>query len=179
MAAKSFRCRLITPVAQVLDEQVVSAVIPAWDGLMGFLPDRAPIVAKLGLGELSLEFADSKGKGGSRSFLVEDGRVVSVGPAPGAGFLGVDYEPFFVQNPGQIPDNVTTAVGAPRYNRRLGLLDQLEDDFAGRGGKVVVDNHRRLYGKAAKLVRSESVKAFVRTDSPGATPNARSAVCKA
>lgn len=73
MAAKSFRCRLITPVAQVLDEQVVSAVIPAWDGLMGFLPDRAPIVAKLGLGELSLEFADSKGKGGSRSFLVEDG----------------------------------------------------------------------------------------------------------
>lgn len=74
MAAKSFRCRLITPIAQVLDEQVISAVIPAWDGLMGFLPDRAPIVAKLGLGELSLHFADSgKGKGGSRSFLVEDG----------------------------------------------------------------------------------------------------------
>jgi len=65
---------LITPVAQVLDEQVTSAVLPAWDGLMGFLPDRAPIVAKLGLGELSLRFADSsKGKGGSRSFLVEDG----------------------------------------------------------------------------------------------------------
>lgn len=72
--ARSFRCRLITPVAQVLDEQAVSAVIPAWDGLMGVLPNRAPIVAKLGLGELSIKFADSdKGKGGSRSFLVEDG----------------------------------------------------------------------------------------------------------
>lgn len=74
LAAKSFRCRLITPIAQVLDEQVTSAVIPAWDGLMGFLPDRAPIVAKLGLGELNLVFADTgKGKAGSRSFLVEDG----------------------------------------------------------------------------------------------------------
>lgn len=79
MAAKSFRCRLITPVAQVLDEQVTSAVIPAWDGLFGVLPNRAPIVAKLGLGELTLDFADSgKGKGGSRSFLVEDGFVQMV-----------------------------------------------------------------------------------------------------
>ncbi len=79
MAAKSFRCRLITPVAQVLDEQVTSAVVPAWDGLFGVLPDRAPIVAKLGLGELTLRFADSsKGRGGDRSFLVEDGFVQMV-----------------------------------------------------------------------------------------------------
>ncbi|MBX3375759.1 MAG: F0F1 ATP synthase subunit epsilon [Phycisphaeraceae bacterium] len=77
--ARSFRCRLITPVAQVLDEQAVSAVVPAWDGLFGVLPNRAPIVAKLGLGELQIKFADSdKGKGGSRSFLVEDGFVQMV-----------------------------------------------------------------------------------------------------
>ena len=79
MAAKSFRCRLITPVAQVLDEQVTSAIIPAWDGLFGVLPNRAPIVAKLGLGELTLDFADGgKGRGGRRSFLVEDGFVQMV-----------------------------------------------------------------------------------------------------
>lgn len=74
MAASSFQCRLITPTAKVLDEPVVYASIPAWDGLMGVLPNRAPIVAKLGLGELRLQFADSgKAAGGSRSFLVEDG----------------------------------------------------------------------------------------------------------
>lgn len=28
-----------------------------WDGLMGFLPGRAPILGKLGIGELKLEFA--------------------------------------------------------------------------------------------------------------------------
>ena len=77
--ARSFRCRLITPVAQVLDEQATSAVVPAWDGLFGVLPNRAPIVAKLGLGELKIQFADGdKGKGGSRSFLVEDGFVQMV-----------------------------------------------------------------------------------------------------
>jgi F-type H+-transporting ATPase subunit epsilon len=70
--AKTFRCRLITPTAQVLDEQVTYASVPAWDGLFGVLPDRAPIVAKLGLGELRLDY---DGKGASKSFLVEDGFV--------------------------------------------------------------------------------------------------------
>lgn len=74
MAEKSFRCRLITPEAQVMDGPVTAAVIPCWDGQMGILPDRAPIVALLGLGELRLDFPDtSSGKGGSRSYLVEGG----------------------------------------------------------------------------------------------------------
>ena len=77
MADKSFRCRLITPAAQVLDEQATSAVIPAWDGLFGVLPDRAPIVAKLGLGELTLDLGEGR-KGNRKSFLVEDGFVQMV-----------------------------------------------------------------------------------------------------
>jgi uncharacterized protein (DUF1501 family) len=51
-------------------------------------------------------------------------------------------------------------VAAKRYSRRLGLLDKLEDDFAGRGGQTVVDNHRRLYQKASKMALSSSVSAF-------------------
>jgi F-type H+-transporting ATPase subunit epsilon len=77
--AKTFRCRLITPAAQVLDEQVTYASVPAWDGLFGVLPGRAPIVATLGLGELRLQFPDASGAaGGERSFLVEDGFVQMV-----------------------------------------------------------------------------------------------------
>ncbi|GAB4150054.1 MAG: DUF1501 domain-containing protein [Planctomycetaceae bacterium] len=86
--------------------------------------------------------------------------VVGIGRSQGAGFLGVDYEPFMVSNPGQLPNNVATTVTEPRYHRRLGLLDQLEDDFAKRGGKTVVNNHRRIYGKASKMVLSKDVKAF-------------------
>ena len=92
--------------------------------------------------------------------------VVSVGQTIGSGFLGVDYEPFVVDNPGQLPRNIQAPVATNRYSRRLGLFDKLEDDFAGRGGQVVVDSHRRLYQKASKMVMSSSVSAFDITQEP-------------
>jgi F-type H+-transporting ATPase subunit epsilon len=74
LAEKTFRCRLITPDAQVMDSAVTAAVLPSWDGQMGFLPSRAPIVTRLGIGELRLDFPDTpQAKGGSRSYLVEGG----------------------------------------------------------------------------------------------------------
>lgn len=69
MAKESFRCRLITPEARVLDEDVTYVSLPLWDGLAGILPNRAPFVAKLGLGELTMDFPE----GGRRSYLLEDG----------------------------------------------------------------------------------------------------------
>jgi len=86
--------------------------------------------------------------------------VVSVGSTQGAGFLGVNYEPFVVRDPGQMPQNTETTVETSRYTRRLGLLDQLEDEFAGRGGEVVVENHRELYGKTSRMVLSSDLSAF-------------------
>ena len=74
MAKKSFRCKLVTPTAALVDEPLTYASVPLWDGLMGFQPGRAPILARLGLGELRLDFADtSMGEGGSRAYLIEGG----------------------------------------------------------------------------------------------------------
>lgn len=92
--------------------------------------------------------------------------VVSVGPTEGAGFLGVDYEPFVVQNPGQMPQNVTSPVGTQRLERRLALFDRLESNFAARGGQTVVENQRQLYGKATGLVLSPETRAFDISDEP-------------
>lgn len=79
MTNSTFRCRLITREALVLDEAATAAVLPAWDGLMGVLPGRAPLVAQLGSGELRLDFPDSgSAKGGSRAFFVDDGFVQMV-----------------------------------------------------------------------------------------------------
>jgi hypothetical protein len=86
--------------------------------------------------------------------------VVSVGRTQGAGFLGVNYEPFNVDNPGTMPQNVTTTVPSSRYRRRLGLLDRLEGEFESRGGGVVVRNHRELYGKTSNMVLSSDLSAF-------------------
>ncbi|MBX3381384.1 MAG: F0F1 ATP synthase subunit epsilon [Phycisphaeraceae bacterium] len=63
--ASTFRCRLVTPAARLFDEPVSSAVVPMWDGLMGFLPGRAPILGKLGIGELKLEFAGNSQAAGN------------------------------------------------------------------------------------------------------------------
>jgi F-type H+-transporting ATPase subunit epsilon len=78
--AKSFRCKLITPEAQVLDAPLSAAVVPVWDGSMGILPGRAAIVAKLGTGELRVDFAPQPAEAGapaaqagSRSFYVDGG----------------------------------------------------------------------------------------------------------
>lgn len=68
------RCKLITPEAALIDEEVVYASVPLWDGLAGVQSGAAPLVAKLGLGELRLDFPDSQGaKGGSRSYYLKDG----------------------------------------------------------------------------------------------------------
>jgi len=92
--------------------------------------------------------------------------VVSVGQTQGAGFLGVQYEPFMVQDPSRMPQNVATGVPTNRYSRRLGLLDRLEDEFADRGGDIVVKNHRDLYSKTSKMVLSSDLKAFDISDEP-------------
>lgn len=73
--AQSFRCKLVTPTAALLDDRVTYANIPAYDGLMGVLANHSPSLIKLGQGELKLDMADDAklGKGGSRSFLVDGG----------------------------------------------------------------------------------------------------------
>ncbi len=75
MAKKTFRCRLVTPSASLLDEPVSYASVPAWDGLIGFLPGRAPILAKLGCGELQVRLESDKGAGEERSYAVDGGVV--------------------------------------------------------------------------------------------------------
>ncbi len=67
--AKTFHCKLITPQAKALDREVTYANVPAWDGLFGVAPGRAPLLYKLGLGPLRLDFPE----GGSRWYLVEGG----------------------------------------------------------------------------------------------------------
>ncbi|OAI56472.1 hypothetical protein AYO47_09000 [Planctomyces sp. SCGC AG-212-M04] len=92
--------------------------------------------------------------------------VVSIGRTEGAGFLGVDYEPFVVENPGDMPRNVRAMVPDQRYTRRLGLREELEKEFASRGAEQVVENQRQLYGKASRMVLSPQVSTFDLKDEP-------------
>ena len=42
----SFRCVVVTPEQQTLDETVTQAILPAHDGLLGILTDRSPLLVK-------------------------------------------------------------------------------------------------------------------------------------
>ncbi|MFP4144751.1 MAG: ATP synthase F1 subunit epsilon [Phycisphaeraceae bacterium] len=64
-----FRCILVTPERQVLDEPVSHVSIPAWDGQIGLKSQRAPLVAKLGFGSLEIELQS----GETRAFFVGGG----------------------------------------------------------------------------------------------------------
>jgi len=87
--------------------------------------------------------------------------IVSIGRgAQSAGFLGVEYEPFVVSRPGEMPDKLRNIVTEERYRRRLNLLGKLEQNFQQSGGRRSVSDHKKLYGKAAGMVLSSAVNAF-------------------
>jgi F-type H+-transporting ATPase subunit epsilon len=65
----SFKCVVVTPEQQVLEETVTQVILPAWDGLIGIETNRAPLLVKLGVGPLRV---DMQGKG-TQYFLIEGG----------------------------------------------------------------------------------------------------------
>jgi F-type H+-transporting ATPase subunit epsilon len=64
----AFKASLITPEAILLDTMVTSAQIPAFDGLVGILDHRAPLIAKLATGVLRLDTS-----AGEQKFVVIGG----------------------------------------------------------------------------------------------------------
>ena len=54
MAEKMFHCSVLTPEVQAFDGDVQSAILPAHDGQIGILFNRAPLLCRLGAGRLRL-----------------------------------------------------------------------------------------------------------------------------
>ena len=87
---------------------------------------------------------------------------------PGAGYVGVDFEPFVISKAGEPPRNLATNVTKDRYRRRLSLVDQLDEQFARGVTESLAENHRQLYRQTAALVTSPQTEAFRLDDEPDA-----------
>lgn len=61
---------VVTPETTLLDEKVTSVRFPLFDGQLGVLPGRFPLVGRLGVGELRLVSGI-----GERSYFVDGGFV--------------------------------------------------------------------------------------------------------
>ncbi len=80
----------------------------------------------------------------------------------GSGFLGMEYAPLVVANPNQMPSNVELPGGvtSDRFQKRLDLMKDLEQDFAQAGAGERVEAHRALYASSAQMVLSPRLQAF-------------------
>lgn len=67
--AKTIKCSVITPEAQIVDTTATAVVIPAHDGLIGILLDRAPLLCEVGEGVLRIDETN----GGQRHINVKGG----------------------------------------------------------------------------------------------------------
>jgi F-type H+-transporting ATPase subunit epsilon len=65
----AFQCVIVTPEAQALDESATQAIVPAWDGQIGILTGRAPLLMKLGMGPLRIDLQG----GCQRKFFIAGG----------------------------------------------------------------------------------------------------------
>src|SRR5438105_14040494 len=51
-AGRTLQCVVVTPERAVLDAKVDFVALPMYDGELGVLPGRAPLIGRLGYGEL-------------------------------------------------------------------------------------------------------------------------------
>lgn len=79
MADGKLQLVLVTPEKTLLDEPADSLKFPLFDGLVGIYPSRAPMVGRLGFGELVINSSS-----GEKSFYIDGGfaqvkgKVVSI-----------------------------------------------------------------------------------------------------
>src|SRR5688572_834794 len=72
MADRTLQCTVVTPERALLDEQADFVALPMYDGELGVLPGRAPLVGRLGFGELRLV------RGGETQRFYVDGGFVQI-----------------------------------------------------------------------------------------------------
>ncbi|HEV3383554.1 MAG TPA: DUF1501 domain-containing protein [Gemmata sp.] len=84
------------------------------------------------------------------------------GPRGGAGFLGMKYAPFNVQNAGSPPENIKAPDGVDDYRmaRRKALFDRVEGGFNTNVSMDAARAHKEVYDKALSLVVSTRKEVF-------------------
>jgi F-type H+-transporting ATPase subunit epsilon len=65
---KTVQCVIVTPERAVLDESVDFVALPMFDGELGVLPGRSPLVGRLGFGEMRTRSGQN-----TRHFYVDGG----------------------------------------------------------------------------------------------------------
>src|SRR6266850_1897653 len=68
LSPRSLQCVVVTPERAVLDEPVDFVALPMYDGELGVLPGRTPLIGRLGYGELRIRNGEQ-----TRRYFVDGG----------------------------------------------------------------------------------------------------------
>jgi hypothetical protein len=93
------------------------------------------------------------------------GRVEQIG----SGFLGLAYEPLVVVDPGKGVENLGSTLEAAHFQRRMALLEHVQDSFQQSHQAESIDAHRTNISRAVGLMQSQVGKAFDLSLEPAAS----------
>jgi F-type H+-transporting ATPase subunit epsilon len=125
--AKTFKCTVVTPQQQLLSLDVAYADVPLWDGQLGILPGRAPILARLGTGVLNLE---TEG-GYTRVFI-------------GGGFAQMKGE--------QLTILAEEAMTADQIDKAAAAAELREAETPSNGSSADMEDHKRKAARARGML---------------------------
>src|SRR5437870_4615751 len=93
---------------------------------------------------------------------------VSIGGTQGAGYLGVEWDPFVMDNPSQGVANIQSPPGIDlrRRDTRLSLLQDLNKEFEEERGDESVAPHRNMFERAKRLMDTAKNHAFDVSEEP-------------
>jgi hypothetical protein len=86
---------------------------------------------------------------------------------PGAGFFPAAQAPLFVSNPENGLKNVKSSVSEDKFQARMNLADELDQDFRSTFQHRNVKAYADMYDDAMAMMKSEDLKAFDLTEEPG------------
>ena len=61
-SVSTFKCAIVTPSEQIMDDDVVEVEFPQWDGQRGILQKAAPFVGQLGTRKLRIRYGQGEDK---------------------------------------------------------------------------------------------------------------------
>lgn len=98
---------------------------------------------------------------GSKRSELEIPAFVSIGGGGSSpGFLGMSHAPFLVDSSGRINNSDMGGLSPDRLQRRLAMLEEVEDNFIKSQRGDSGQSHKDVYGKAVNLMTSKQMDAF-------------------
>ena len=102
---------------------------------------------------------------GKKDFALPN--FVSIGGrATAAGFLGPKHQPLIITDPNRGVEDLKPIVAAGQFDKRVGLLDEMEKAFYHTYQADNINDHQTTYNCAVAMMQSKEAKAFDLSQEP-------------